>query len=82
MLHDLLATMTRQAQTRGLSDREWATAGLRHETLCRVKRCGTCDAATLEALARGCGLEFALRTPGPALDATESAADQLFPMHL
>jgi hypothetical protein len=46
-----------------------------------LKRRGTCDAATLQALARGCGLELALRTPGPALDATESAADQLFPMH-
>jgi len=83
MLQDLLAAMARQAQTRGLSDREWAAeAGLRHETLCRVKRRGTCDAATLEALARGCGLELALRSPGPALDATETAADQLFPAHL
>jgi len=83
MLQDLLAAMTRQARTRGLSDREWAaTAGLRHETLCRVKRRGTCDAATLEALARGCGLELALRAPGPSQDATDSAANQLFPAHL
>jgi hypothetical protein len=83
MLQDLLATMTRQAQTRGLSDREWAAAaGLRHETLCRVKRRGTCDAATLDALARGCGLELALRARARGQQATEAAADQLFPAHL
>ena len=83
MLPDLLAAMTCQARARGLTDRQWASAaGVRHETLCRVKQRGSCDAATLEALARGCGLELALRQPNPALDATETVADQLFPAHL
>jgi hypothetical protein len=58
MLPKLFAAMVRQAQARGLTDRRWAAvAGLRHETLCRVKQRGSCDAATLVALARGCGLE-------------------------
>lgn len=72
--------MTRQARARGLTDRRWATAaGLRHETLCRVKqRRGSCDAATLAALARGCGLELALRARG----ANDAGADGLFPARL
>jgi hypothetical protein len=79
MLPELLAAMTRQAQARGLNGRQWAAAaGLRHETLCRVKQRGSCDAATLLALARGCGLELTVRAP----DASDSNADRLFPARL
>jgi len=79
MLTDLLAAMTRAAEARGLTDRQWAAAaGLRHETLCRVKRRGSCDAATLVALARGCGRDLTMRMP----DTTDTDADRLFPARL
>jgi hypothetical protein len=83
MLPELLAAMTRQAQARGQTDRQWAAAaGLRHETLCRVKRRGSCDASTLEALARGCGLEIVLRAPDSTPRGTYMAADPLFPLYV
>jgi len=79
MLPELLATMTRQARARGLTDRQWAAAaGLRHETLCRVKQRGSCDAGTLAALARGCGLELTVCAP----DTNDTDADGLFPARL
>jgi len=63
MLTDLLDSMTRHARQRGMSDRQWAQAsGLRPETLSRVRHRASCDASTLDALARGCGLELSLRT--------------------
>lgn len=79
VLPELLAAMTRQARARGLTDRQWAAAaGLRHETLCRVKQRGSCDAATLVALARGCELELTVRAP----DTNDTDADRLFPARL
>jgi hypothetical protein len=78
MIPDLLETMTARARLRGMTDREWAAAaGLRHETLSRVKRRATCDAATLAALAEGCGLALVLRDA--AGDPTSS--DGLMPAH-
>jgi len=63
MIAALLESMSRHARRQGMTDRQWAqAAGLRHETLCRVRRRESCDAHTLEALARGCGLSIALRT--------------------
>lgn len=79
MLPELLSDMAREARARNLTDSEWAVAaGIRPETLCRVKQRGSCDAATLAALARGCGLELAVRRPS----ARGAESTGLFPSHL
>lgn len=60
MLAQLLATLTREARLRGLNDSQWAqAAGLRKETLSRVRSRRTCDFASLEALARAVGVRLA-----------------------
>lgn len=52
LLPQLLDALTRAARLRGLSDTEWAArAGLRKETLSRLRRRSSCDFATLDALA-------------------------------
>lgn len=80
MLHSLLRTMAQQARARGLNDRQWAArARLRNETLSRVKKRGSCDAGTLEALARACGLELAAIAPGTGNARTGGVDDGLFP---
>ena len=80
MLQALLGTMTRQARARGMNDRQWAAAAqVRKETLSRVKRRGSCDAATLQALARACGLELAAITPGTANAPADAVGDGRFP---
>jgi hypothetical protein len=72
MVADLLQALSARARQAGLNDRQWAArAGLRPETLSRVKRRGHCDSATLNALARACGTALALQ---PA-----SSPDGLFP---
>jgi len=77
MLHDLLQTMTARVRERGWTDRRWAlTAKLRPETLSRVRHRGSCDVATLDALARACGLELLTRDPAVAVVAD---ASELFP---
>jgi hypothetical protein len=51
-LDRLLEDLTRHARTRGLNDSKWATAaGLRKETLSRLRTRGDCDLGTLCALA-------------------------------
>lgn len=51
-LKDLLDTLTRDARRVGLTDAAWAgRAGLRKESLSRLRRRDTCDFATLHALA-------------------------------
>jgi hypothetical protein len=54
---------------RGLTDTEWAArAGLRKETLSRLRRRSSCDFATLEALARAVGFRLtATDVSGPPL---------------
>ena len=72
MVAELLQALSARARQAGLNDRQWAArAGLRPETLSRVKRRGHCDSATLNALARACGTALALQ---PA-----SSPDGLFP---
>jgi hypothetical protein len=79
MLHDLLQTMTMRVRERGWTDRQWAfTAKIRPETLSRVRHRGSCDIATLDALARACGLELVTRDPAVAVPTDASG---MFPGH-
>jgi hypothetical protein len=51
-----IAALTQSARSLGLNDTEWAArAGLRKETLSRLRRRASCDFETLEALARAVG---------------------------
>lgn len=60
-LENLLNTMSSEARRNKLSHGEWAArAGLRAETLSRLKRRGDCDLATLSALAEAVNLRIAL----------------------
>jgi hypothetical protein len=55
-LKDLLVTLTGNARRVGLTDAAWAArAGLRKESLSRLRRRDTCDFATLHALAEAVG---------------------------
>ena len=77
MLQDLLQSMTTRVRERGWTDRHWAfTAKIRPETLSRVRHRGSCDVATLDALAQACGLELVTRDPAVAV-ATDASG--LFP---
>jgi hypothetical protein len=68
MVAALLQSLSARARQAGLNDRQWAAkAGLRPETLSRVRRRGHCDSATLNALARACGVALALQ-PAPSPD--------------
>jgi hypothetical protein len=72
----ILAALTHAARARGLNDTEWATrAGLRKETLSRLRRRPSCDFATLESLADVAGLRLT------ALDdaTTEASSGGHFP---
>ena len=61
-LRDLLATLTRDARRAGLTDAAWAArAGLRKESLSRLRRRDTCDFATLHALANAVGTRVDVR---------------------
>lgn len=74
MVAKLLESLTRHARAAGWNDRQWADhAGVRQETLCRVRRRGHCDSATLEALAQACGLQLVAATERSATE------DGLFP---
>lgn len=55
-LTQLLDTLSREAKRRDWTDTEWAgRAGVRKETLSRVRRRRSCDLATLNALAGAVG---------------------------
>ncbi|MGQ0835282.1 MAG: helix-turn-helix domain-containing protein [Gammaproteobacteria bacterium] len=55
-LGPLLDTLTRHARRLGLTDTEWAArAGVRKETLSRLRSRSTCDLHTLRALASAVG---------------------------
>ncbi len=61
MLNTLLDTLTARARAQGLTDTEWARrAGVRKETLSRLRRRQDCDLSTLQALAREVGATLAL----------------------
>src|SRR5260221_5638624 len=55
-LAQTLTILTRQARTLGWTDAEWATrAGVRKETLSRLRRRQSCDFETLRSLAQAVG---------------------------
>jgi hypothetical protein len=72
MLNEALTDLTREARARGLNDAQWAAAaGLRKETLSRLRRRASCDFATLEALAAAVGARLAVAPatrPGATAD--------------
>ena len=75
----LLGQLTQAARNLGLNDTEWsARAGLRKETLSRLRRRTSCDFATLEALAGVVGNRVVLTDDkAPAL-----SPDGHFPLHM
>lgn len=79
VLNVILGTLTTAARRRGLTDTAWAAAaGVRKETLSRLRGRGSCDFATLEALATAVGLRIEVSSAaGPEL-----TADGLFPVRL
>lgn len=78
-LKRLLVTLTRDARRAGLTDAAWAgRAGLRKESLSRLRRRDTCDFATLRALAEAVGRRVDVQ---PAQTASLSA-DGHFPAEL
>ncbi len=70
-----LADLTRAARSRGMNDTRWAAlAGVRKETLSRLRRRKNADYATLAALAAAVGAHMAVRADVPA-----TSLDGLFP---
>ncbi len=64
----MLDQLSQAARQHGLTQHDWATkAGLRSETLSRLKSRGDCDLATLNALAGAVGMRVGL------MPATEAA---------
>ena len=65
-LENMLTKMAHAARREKLSNREWAEkAGVRPETLSRLKQRGDCDLATLAALAGAVDLRLALVPRSP-----------------
>jgi hypothetical protein len=55
-LQDALGVLTRQARARGMTDTQWAVrAGVRKETLSRLRRRRSCDFETLRLLGQAVG---------------------------
>jgi hypothetical protein len=66
-MQTVLSALRREARRRGLNDSSWAAAaGLRKETLSRLRGRATCDFATLEALARAVGATVTVASGAPA----------------
>jgi hypothetical protein len=62
-LKKLLDPLTREARRAGLTDAAWAArAGLRKESLSRLRRRDTCDFATLDRLARAVGAHVEIQS--------------------
>jgi hypothetical protein len=60
-LANLIAALSREARARGLTDAGWAArAGLRKETLSRLRRRSSCDFVSLNALAEAVGANLGL----------------------
>lgn len=78
-LSDFLAELTARARALSLTDTEWsARAGVRNETLSRLRRRSSCDLSTLQALAAAVGARLVID------DGTAAAAtpDGHFPAFL
>lgn len=72
-LPKLLQEMSAAAAARGLSHRQWAfAAGVRPETVSRLRHRDDCDLSTLEVLARAVGLTIEA-APAPAVRAKKFA---------
>lgn len=66
-LQALLVKLTAKARALGMTDREWASrAGVRSETLSRLRRRSSCDLSTLQALAAAAGSRVVLADTGMA----------------
>jgi DNA-binding phage protein len=80
--HDLAAilhALTSRARAAGLTDTAWAArAGVRKETLSRLRGRDTCDFATLSSLAGAVGCRLGVLDPG----ADDKGADGHFPRRL
>ena len=62
-LEELLAPLTQRARARQLTDGQWADrAGVRKETLSRLRKRSDCDLSTLQALALGVDATLAIRS--------------------
>jgi hypothetical protein len=71
-LSSIIESLERKARALGFSDTEWAArAGIRNETLSRLRRRPSCDFATLQSLARVVGASVDVidgNTPGSTED--------------
>lgn len=78
MLKAVLQDLTARARDSGLTDTAWADrAGVRKETLSRLRGRTTCDFATLSALASAVGARLVVAEP-----AVPGAASRHFPARL
>lgn len=72
-----LAALTAQARRLGITDTEWADrAGVRKETLSRLRRRETCDFETLRSLAQAVGARLGVLE----FQAPDTTADGHFPV--
>jgi hypothetical protein len=71
-LSTILESLERRARALGITDTEWAArAGIRKETLSRLRGRSSCDFATLQSLARAVGADVSVidgNTPGSTED--------------
>src|ERR1700676_3851797 len=75
-LSSVIESLERMARTSGYTDTEWAArAGIRKETLSRLRGRRSCDFATLQALAEAVGADIGVVDD----QATRSAAEDRFP---
>lgn len=78
----LMKAMESVVAARSWSDRRWATeAGIRPETLSRLRNRGNCDLSTLEALAAAVGLRLFVG-PDPDSQASSSNAGSTMLSHM
>ncbi len=78
-LATLLGALSAAARRQGLNDTQWADrAGLRKETLSRLRHRSSCDVETLQSLAKVVGAHLAV-VPNSTRPATD---DGHFPLHV
>jgi hypothetical protein len=78
-LSAMMESLQRRARALGLTDTEWAArAGIRNETLSRLRRRDSCDFATLQGLAQSVGAGVGVIDG----DAPGSTHDGLFPAYV
>lgn len=81
-LSSLLDAMDAAVAARNWSDRKWAAeAGVRPETVSRLRSRGNCDLSTLEALAHAVGLRLLLG-PNPYPQADPANSGSVVPPHV